>query len=83
MSFYSFLSRVSRGDWLGNPANFRGACYCYGFEWSRGLDPAQSQHYSLFQSKRACTKTWNVGMPERRNTKTRSTKLLKLGTHEK
>ena len=23
--------RVSRGDWLGNPANFRGACYCYGF----------------------------------------------------
>ena len=23
--------RVSRGDWLGNPANFKGACYCYGF----------------------------------------------------
>ena len=47
----------------------------------------------------ACTKTWNAGMlegrnagmpegrkagrPERRNTKTRNTKLLKPGTHEK
>ena len=29
----------------------------------------------------ACTKTWNAGMPERRNTKTRNTKLLKPGTH--
>ena len=26
-----YPSRVSRGDWLGNPANFKGACYCYGF----------------------------------------------------
>ena len=32
---------------------------------------------------RACTKTWNAGMPERRNTKTRNTKLLQPGTHEK
>ena len=31
----------------------------------------------------ACTKTLNAGMPERRNTKTRNTKLLKRGTHEK
>ena len=22
---------VSRGDWLGKPANFKGACLCYGF----------------------------------------------------
>ena len=31
----------------------------------------------------ACIKTWNAGMPERRNTKTRNTKSLKPGTHEK
>ena len=30
----------------------------------------------------ACTKTRNAGTPERRNTKTRNTKLLKPGTHE-
>ena len=26
---------------------------------------------------------WNAGTPERRNTKTRNTNLLKSGTHEK
>ena len=31
----------------------------------------------------ACTKIWNAGMPERRNTKTRNTKLLKPGMPEK
>ena len=25
------FTRVNRGDWLGNTANFEGACYCYGF----------------------------------------------------
>ena len=23
---------VSRGDWLGNPANFKGTFYCFGFD---------------------------------------------------
>jgi hypothetical protein len=23
---------VSRGDWLGNPANFKGTAYCFAFE---------------------------------------------------
>ena len=34
------------------------------------------------RGQKACTKTRNAGMPERRNTKTRNTKLLKPGTHE-
>ena len=35
-----------------NPANFKGQVIVMVFAWSRGIDPAQSQHYScLFQSK--------------------------------
>ena len=33
--------------------------------------------------KHGMPECWNAGTPERRNTKTRNTKLLKRGTHEK
>ena len=32
---------VSRGDWLGKPAHFKGACLCLRFSMSRDIYPAQ------------------------------------------
>ena len=33
---------VSRGDWLGNSANFKGTCLCLRFSTSRDIDPAHN-----------------------------------------
>ena len=33
---------VSRGDWLGNPANFKESCLCLRFYKSRDIDRAQT-----------------------------------------
>ena len=33
---------VSRGDWLGNSANFKEICFCLRFSTSRDIDPAHN-----------------------------------------
>ena len=38
---------------------------------------------NVIQIVLACTKTWNAGTSERRDTKDRNTNLLKPETHEK
>ena len=45
-------SRVSRGDWLGNPANFKGTFCCFGFDVEMHHHVTMTLH-SLFQSKMA------------------------------
>ena len=44
--------RVSRGDWLGNPANFRGTFCCFVFDVETYHHVTMTLH-SLFQSKMA------------------------------
>ena len=43
---------LSRGDWLGNPANFKGTFYCFGFDVETYHHVTMTLH-SLFQSKMA------------------------------
>ena len=43
---------VSRGDWLGNPANFKGTFCCFGFDVETYHHVTMTLH-SLFQSKMA------------------------------
>ena len=43
---------VSRGDWLGNPANFKGTFCCFGFDVEMHHHVTMTLH-SLFQSKMA------------------------------
>ena len=44
--------RVSRGDWLGKPANFKGPFCCFGFDVETYHHVTMTLH-SLFQSKMA------------------------------
>ena len=46
------LTIVSRGDWLGNPANFKGTFCCFGFDVEMHHHVTMTLH-SLFQSKMA------------------------------
>ena len=43
---------VSRGDWLGNLANFKGTFFCLGFDFETYHHVTMTLH-SLFQSKMA------------------------------
>ena len=43
---------VSRGDWLGNPENFKGIFSCFGFDVETYHHVTMTLH-SLFQSKMA------------------------------
>ena len=43
---------VSRGDWLGNPASFKGTFCCFGFDVETYHHVTMTLH-SLFQSKMA------------------------------
>ena len=43
---------VGRGEWLGNPANFRGTFYCFGFDVETYHRVTMTLH-SLVQSKMA------------------------------
>ena len=43
---------VNGGDWLWNPANFKGALYCFGFDVETYHHVTLTLH-SLFQSKMA------------------------------
>ena len=45
-------SIVRRGDWLGNPANFKGTFCCFGFDVETYHHVTMTLH-SLFQSKMA------------------------------
>ena len=39
---------VSRGEWLGNPANFKGIGYCLILSRSRDNDPAHDLKWRRF-----------------------------------
>ena len=44
-------SIVSRGEWLGKPANFKGAGYCLAFEVETGCHVTYTVHHSSQHSK--------------------------------
>ena len=49
--FSADLNIVSRGEWLGRPANFKGAGYCLAFEVETGCHVTYTVHHSSQHSK--------------------------------